>query len=48
MSCQKMLDNSFCLCYNRTTIGGRNMEIVEEGIERVIKVMERLQKENKR
>lgn len=43
-----MLDNSFFFCYNNGTIGGRNMEIVEEGIERVIKVMERLQEENKK
>lgn len=43
-----MLDNFFSLCYNKGTIGGRNMEIVEEGIERVIKVMERLQEENKK
>ena len=43
-----MLDNSFFFCYNKDTIRGRNMEFVEEGIERVIKVMERLQEENKK
>ena len=43
-----MLDKFFFICYNKGTIGGRNMEPVEEGIERVIKVMERLQEENKK
>ena len=33
-----MLDNSFFFCYNRTTIGGRNMEIVTLIISVVVQV----------
>ena len=37
-SCQKMLDNFFSLCYNKGTIGGRNMEIVTLIISAVVQV----------
>lgn len=88
MSCQKILDNSFCLWYNDGTVGGKSMDTkreeivdiayrvykahgsreavkadtkygkfvvidekgnpVEEGIQKVIGVMRRLQEENKK